>query len=94
MSFTASIKSEICSLNTTEAENISELSAIINNISEITNTIKISTENIIVFKHIYDLIFKIYHIKPQIIVRQGYNFNKNQLYILELKEDVDRKSVV
>ncbi len=89
MSFTASIKSEICSLNTTEAENISELSAIINNISEITNTIKISTENIIVFKHIYDLIFKIYHIKPQIIVRQGYNFNKNQLYILELKEDVD-----
>lgn len=89
MSFTASVKSEICALNTSETENISELSAIINNISEITNTIKICTENIVVFKHIYNLIFNIYHIKPQIIVRQGYNFNKNQLYILELSKDID-----
>lgn len=89
MSFTASVKSEICALNISETENISELSAIINNISEITNTIKICTENIVVFKHIYNLIFNIYHIKPQIIVRQGYNFNKNHLYILELSKDID-----
>lgn len=89
MSFTAVVKSEICSLNTSETENISELSAIINNISEITDTIKISTENIVVFKHIYDLIFNIYHIKPQIIVRQGYNFNKNYLYILEITKDIN-----
>lgn len=89
MSFTAQIKSEICSIKTTETEKISELSAIINNISEIEKNINISTENIVVFKHIYDLITSIYHIEPRIIVRQGYNFNKNHLYILEIESNVD-----
>ena len=89
MSFTAQIKSEICSIKTTETEKISELSAIVNNISEIEKNINISTENIAVFKHIYDLITSIYHIEPRIIVRQGYNFNKNHLYILEIESNVD-----
>ena len=89
MSFTAQIKSEICSINTTETEKISELSAIIKNISEIGKNINISTENIVVFKHIYDLITNIYHIEPRIIVRQGYNFNKNHLYILEIESNID-----
>lgn len=89
MSFTANIKAEVCSLKTTETEKISELSAIISNISEINNTIKISTENLVVFKHIYDLVFDVYHIKSKIIVRQGYNFNKNYLYILEINQNVN-----
>ena len=88
MSFTANVKAEICSIETTEPEKISELSAILSNISEIDKTIKISTENLVVFKHIYDLIFNIYHIKPIITVRQGYNFNKNYLYILEVNQDI------
>lgn len=88
MSFTANVKAEVCSLKVTETEKISELSAIISNISEIDDIIKISTENIVVFKHIYDLIFDIYHQKPRIIVRQGYNFNKNYLYILEINKNV------
>ena len=88
MSFTANVKAEICSIETTEPEKISELSAILSNISEIDKTIKISTENLVVFKHIYDLIFNIYHIKPIITVRQGYNFNKNYLYILEINQDI------
>ena len=88
MSFTANVKAEICSIETTETEKISELSAILSNISEIDKTIKISTENLVVFKHIYDLIFNIYHIKPIITVRQGYNFNKNYLYILEINQDI------
>lgn len=89
MSFTANVKAEVCSLKATETEKISELSAIINNISDIDDIIKIGTENIVVFKHIYDLIFDIYHIKPRIIVRQGYNFNKNYLYILEITKNVN-----
>lgn len=88
MSFTANVKTELCSINTNKTEKISELSAIIYNISEISNTLKISTENIAVFKHIYDLIFSIYNIKSRIIVRQGYNFNKNYLYILELNQNI------
>ena len=88
MSFTANVKAELCSLNITEPEKISELSAIINNIAEVNETIKINTENIAVFKHIYDLIFDIYHIKSRIIVRKGYNFNSNYLYILEINQNV------
>lgn len=90
MSFTYNVKAEVCSIQTTEAEKISELSALIKNISEISNSsIITSTENIAVFKHIYDLIVDIYHIKPKIIVRQGYNFNKNYLYILEINKRVE-----
>lgn len=89
MSFTANVKAEICSNPTTETEKISELSAILSNLSQIDKTIKISTENLVVFKHIYDLIFNIYHITPIITVRQGYNFNKNYLYILEINQNVD-----
>lgn len=89
MSFTANIKSEVCDLKLSETEKISELSAIIYNISEIDNTIKISTENLVVFKHIYELVFDVYHIKSKIIVRQGYNFNKNYLYILEINQNVN-----
>lgn len=89
MSFTANVKAEICSNPTTETEKISELSAILSNLSQVDKTIKISTENLVVFKHIYDLIFNIYHITPIITVRQGYNFNKNYLYILEINQNVD-----
>ena len=90
MSFTSKIKSEVCSIEQTESEKISELSAFIKNSSEIEKTIKISTENIVVFKHIYDLIFDIYHIKAKITVRNGYNFNKNYLYILEINQNVEK----
>lgn len=87
MSFTANVKAELCSIPTTETEKISELSAILSNMVEIDETIKISTENLVVFKHIYDLISNIYHITPLITVRQGYNFNKNHLYILEISQN-------
>lgn len=87
MSFTANVKAELCSIPTTETEKISELSAILSNMAEIDETIKISTENLVVFKHIYDLISNIYHITPLITVRQGYNFNKNYLYILEISQN-------
>ena len=86
MSFTATIKAEIIESSKSNAEKISELAAIIKNISEITDLIKISTENIVVFKHIYDLIFEIYHIKPKIVVRKSYNFSKNYMYILEVNK--------
>ena len=89
MSFTASIKAEVCELTISKAEKISELSAIFRNISEISNTIKISTENIIVFKHTYKLLKELYQINPKIIVRKGYNFNKNYLYIMEFRGDVN-----
>lgn len=86
MTFTANVKNELCNLETRPIEILSELSAIIRNSYKDQTTIKIITENILVAERIYRLINLEYNISPQIIVRKGYNYNKNYLYILEIKE--------
>ena len=90
MSFTGIVKSEISKLETIEAENISELSAIIKNIGIITDYIKITTENASVARRIFKLLKETFFISPKIIVRKGYNFNKNYIYILEIHHSVKK----
>ena len=86
MTFTSNVKNELCSLNVPSIEEVSELSAIIRNSFHDKERIRIVTENILVAERVYRMINKIYDIQPKIIVRKGYNYNKNYLYILELKE--------
>lgn len=88
MSFTSIVKNEISKLESKEAENISELSAIFRNISIVQNSIKIMTENASVARRIFSLIKETFFITPKIIVRRGYNFNKNYIYILEINKKV------
>lgn len=90
MSFTGIVKSEISKLETIEAENISELSAIIKNIGIITDYIKITTENASVARRIFKLLKETFFISTKIIVRKGYNFNKNYIYILEIHHSVKK----
>lgn len=84
MSFTSIVKNEISKLENVEAENISELSAIFKNIATIEDNIKITTENASVARRIFSLVKETFFITPKIIVRKGYNFNKNYIYILEI----------
>ena len=86
MTFTSNVKNELCTLETGNIEEISELAAIIRNSYRDSNSIRITTENVLVAERIYRLITKIYDVQPKITVRKGYNYNKNYLYILELKE--------
>lgn len=87
MSFTSEVKNEISNLKTTKTENISELSSIIRNIGTLTGDIlKITTENEYVARRIFNLIKIEYNVLPKITVRRGYNFNKNYIYILEIKQ--------
>ena len=63
MSFTSNVKNEISKKELNEAnqiEQISELSAIVSNSSQILDTIKISTENASVARRIYNLEKNIY----------------------------------
>ena len=88
MSFTSNVKNEISKKEINEAnqiEQISELSAIVSNSSQILDTIKISTENASVARRIYNLEKNIYKMIPKITVRKGYNYNKSYIYIIELK---------
>lgn len=90
MSFTSEVKNEISKLNTMKTENISELSAIIRNIGNMQdNVLKITSENASVARRIFNLVKEQYKILPKITVRRGYNFNKNYIYILEIKQQVD-----
>lgn len=85
MSFTSKTKSEITKQKIGKLEQISLLSGIIRN--EILDpNIKIQNENEDVAKMIFNLISQTYHITPKITVRKGYNYNKNYIYIIEIKE--------
>ena len=88
MSFTGIVKNEISKFDFVETENISELSAIIRNIGNVDKNLVITSENSSVARRIFNLIKNIYHINPKITVRRGYNFNKNYIYILEIKEKI------
>src|SRR5574344_1539358 len=90
MSFTSTVKSEISSnpIDMTMAR--SELSAIIHNIGSISNaSIIITTENIYTANRTIKLIKNAYGLDPQVMVRKGYNFNKNYLFIIKINEKVD-----
>ena len=85
MSFTSKTKSEITKQKLGKLEQISLLSGIIRN-ETIDQIIKIQNENEDVAKMIFNLINQIYNITPKITVRKGYNYNKNYIYIIEIKE--------
>lgn len=88
MSFTGEVKSEITNLEIIETEKISELSAIIHNSDISLTSIKISSENNNIIRHVYTLIKELYDITPRVIVRRGYNYNKKYIYFLELNHKV------
>ena len=89
MSFTSTVKNELSKLELEQIEKISLLSAILKNSATIDKNIKISTENSSLARHIFTLIKELYSITPKITVRKGYNYNKNLIYILEIKEKKD-----
>lgn len=90
MSFTSIVKNEISKIELNEIERISELSAIILSSSIIDDSIKITTENPNIAKRIYKLLKEIYQINPIVTMRKGYNYQKNQLYILQIKEKKEK----
>lgn len=88
MSFTATVKEEVSKIKISETEKITELSAIIRNSVITPNDIKITSENASVARRIFSLIKDVYNINPQITIRHGYNYSKNMLYILEIKQKI------
>ena len=87
MSFTATVKDEVSKLDIPETEKISELSAIVQN-SDYSNGIKIVTENNAVARLVYSLFKDLFNVYAKVSVRRGYNYSKNMLYTLEVKNKV------
>lgn len=89
MSFTNTVKNEVSKQQTSKIESIALLSAILHNSATISNdNIKLSTENSSVARLIFNLIKELYNITCKITVRQGYNYKKNYIYILEINNNV------
>ncbi len=89
MSFTSTIKNELDITKYKRIENITLLSSLVKTLGHIhENKIIISTENVGVAKKVFMLFKEVYNITLRITVRNGYNFKKNHIYILELKENI------
>ena len=90
MSFTSIVKNELSKLELNKLEAITFLSAIIKNTAVIDNkVIRITTENNSVARQVFNLIKEVYNIAPKITLRRGYNYNKNYIYILEIKDKLE-----
>ncbi len=89
MSFTGIVKNELSKLELEKIEAISLLSAILKTSAVIDKSIKISTENASVARHIFNLIKSLYNVSSKITVRRGYNYSKNYIYILEVNSKVN-----
>lgn len=83
MSFTSQVKNEIINNDLEEIALISRLSAIVSN-SIINERIKILTENSNIARYVFNKLKETFKIRPKIVVRSGYNYNKNYIYILEI----------
>ena len=87
MSFTATVKDEVSKLDIAETEKISELSAIVQN-SDYSDGIRIVTENNAVARLVYSLFKDLFNVHSKVSVKRGYNYNKNLLYTLDVKNKV------
>lgn len=87
MSFTSTVKNEIVNLEVNNPSKISELSAIIKNISIIDEIIRITTESECVARRIFTFLKDLYKVNARITVRKGYNFHKSYIYMLDIRSN-------
>ncbi len=82
MSFTTNVKNEVSKLDITKSDKISELSAIINNVSKLEDKIEVHSENASVARRVFSLVKDIYDINPNVSVRKANNFSKGYKYLV------------
>ena len=88
MSFTSDVKNEITKIKLEEVEEITFISAILQNQELSYDKIKITTENSSLARKVFTILKDLYQISPLITVRKGYNYNKNYIYILEINKKI------
>ena len=89
MSFTSRVKDEVSQIDSNREEQMSELSALVRNISTFSSErIVITVENSKVARRIYTLIKDIYYINPTITDKDNA-FNRSRLFSITITEKVD-----
>ncbi len=91
MTFTTSLKEEIARLEINPIEDRFELIAFLNRVAKVKNDeILLTLENASVTRRIYKELKEIYGVNPSITVRIQKRFKVKQIYILSIKERIDR----
>ena len=89
-SYTTRIKNEISALNEEKSEAIAELSAYVRNNGNIVNdTLYLTTENPVIKDKIISIFNNIYELNIGVKVKDSLNFSKNDLFLLEIKDNLD-----
>lgn len=90
MSFTTTVKNEICTMDYSNTENIALLSAFVRSNGKFDdNKIELSTENAKVAKKLYLLFKSLYGIEVDLDQRTVANFIKKKNYIITINNKVD-----
>jgi len=89
MTFSTKLKEEICNTEITRVEALSELSAMIRFDATIDSKISLTFENGSVARRVFKDIKRIFNRTPHIIIRNQKRLRKKQIYILEIKENVN-----
>ena len=85
MSFTTSVKNEICLLSFSNTENIAELSAFVRSNAKISDScLELSTENAKVAKRVYLLFKSLYGVDISLEQRKLANFSRKKIYIISI----------
>lgn len=92
MSFAAKAKKEITSLDISDDFSKDELAALIrmNGVVSMANrslVLNVQTENPAIARHIYTLLKHFYQVDSDLLVRRKMKLNKNNVYIVRLKQD-------
>jgi hypothetical protein len=91
MSFTTTVKNEICSIESTSTEKIAELAGFVrSNIKQQEDVLELSSENAKVAKRVYLLLKSLYGIEISLEQRKIANFSRKKLYIIKIEKDVDK----
>ena len=91
MTFTTSIKEEIAKQDINVIESRAEVIAFINCIAKIKNKdITLTLENAAVARKIYTELKEIFGINAHIVIRMQRRFKVKQIYILEIKDDLNQ----
>lgn len=91
ISFSTDIKNEVIKIDVSRPELLAELSSFFRNSAYIDNKLlRIATENPQVARRIFSFIKELYGVSPSISVRRNFNFKKNNIYRLEITNNLKK----
>ncbi|WP_077328007.1 DNA-binding protein WhiA [Virgibacillus siamensis] len=95
MSFASEIKKELTGIETDQCCQHAELAALIRmngaiSMSQRKYTLDAQTENAAIARRIYTLIKSLYDLPVELLVRKKMKLKKNNVYIVRIKEDVEK----